>query len=119
MLSSPEPELSFDLDYDDLGETRKIKVDPWTGDVLPGQPNDPDRTRRIKVDPWTGRVLSEIRSESDSFELLRPELTDHVKTHSVPQGIRVALPLVAFIAVIALVLGGALGSFFTFIAHIL
>jgi hypothetical protein len=117
MLSSPEPEHGFDLDYDDLGETRKLKVDPWTGDVLPGQTNDPDRTRRIRVDPWTGKVLSD-----GSDDTLRPELR-HVlaapieyASHASAEP-RVALPLVAFIAVMSLVVGLAFGTVVTLVLH--
>lgn len=117
MLSSPEPELSFDLDYDELGDTRKLKVDPWTGDVLPGQPNDPDRTCRMRVDPWTGEVLTNGRSDRHSIELPPPPPATVNERWRAPTELRVALPLVAFIAAIALVLGGALGSFATLITH--
>lgn len=60
----------MELDYDvELGETRRIAVDPWTGRLQgasdPATPlpalhgGDPDRTSRVKVDPWTGHVLVE------------------------------------------------------------
>lgn len=74
----------MELDYDvDLGETRRITVDPWTGrlqgPVDPATPlpaprgSDPDRTSRVKVDPWTGHVLVEsIQDPATILQLTEP-----------------------------------------------
>jgi len=64
---------SFELDYDqDVGETCRVRVDPWSGEIIPEgvdtplPRSDPERTSRVQVDPWTGEVLEiEVDAESD------------------------------------------------------
>lgn len=85
MACAQEADMTFDLDYDeDIGETCRAQVDPWTGEILPeGAPTptprptkDPDSTSRVQVDPWTGQVISvdveDLNQELDEVETVQP-----------------------------------------------
>lgn len=113
MLGSPAPEISFDLDYDDLGETRRVNVDPWTGQVRYGQLNDPDRTSRIRVDPWTGEVLAVEYSEPPVQTIIKQEKKQSARE------LRVPFHMAALIAFAGLTLGSAVGSILTLVTYAL
>jgi hypothetical protein len=84
--------------------TLKIKVDPWTGEVL----RDPDRTSRVRVDPWTGdllEVLSEMKTSPEPLPL--PSLLE------CEGPLESALPPLGVVATIAATAGVVVGVIVT------
>ena len=119
MLSSPEPVISFDRDYDDPGATQRIRVDPLTGEVLTPRASsriDPDRTSRVCVDPWTGEILARLHNcpvQSPSTYFTAPRPTVDIVTEPSK---RFALRWVVLVSVASAMVGSTLGALLTLLA---